>query len=136
MDKRRRGVKRPGGFTLIELLIVVIIVAILAAIAVPQYFRYLNRAKVTASISVMDTLRKDLMVYNVQNGQYPATIDFADFTDQNGVSVLTALTREYIQSKMHSWDSYVVSGESFTITATSNDSQHTVLTLTPEGIAK
>ncbi len=136
MAKQLRCINRTGGFTLIELLIIVLIVAALMAVAVPQYFKYLDRAKVTASISVMDTLRKDLIAYNMQNGVYPATIDFANFTDQNGASILTALTREYIQSKMFSWDSYVVNGESYTITAKSTDSQHTVLTLTPEGITK
>ncbi len=136
MGKHLSRINKTVGFTLIELLIVVLIVAILAAIAIPQYFRYLDSAKVTTSISMMSALRKDLMVYNLQHGAYPATINFADFTDQNGASILTALSTETLLPKMRSWDSYVVSGETYTITATSNDTRHTVLTLTPWGITK
>ncbi len=136
MDKQPRCINKTGGFTLIEILVVVLIVAVLAAFAVPQYFRYLDSAKVTTSISVMDALRKDLVVYNMQNGGYPAAINFANFTDQNGASILTALSTEFLIQKMQSWDSYTISGETYTIQATSKDSRHTVLTLTPQGIAR
>ncbi len=136
MGTRLRCNKSPDGFTLIELLLIVVIVVILAAVAVPQYFRYLDSARVTASISVMEALRKDLTAYNLHYGAYPARIDFTNFTDQNGNSVLTALDREFIMSKMSSMDSYVVAGEMYTITGTSNDSQHTVITLTPMSITR
>ncbi len=127
---------KAGGFTLIELLIVVIIVAVLAAVAIPQYFRYLDSARVTVSISVMDTLRTELTAYSLQYGAYPVNINFADFTDQDGRPIFTAVSQEYLRAKMHSWDGYVVSGETYTITATANDSKHTVLTLTPVGVIK
>ena len=44
--------KKEQGFTLIELMIVVAIIGILAAVALPAYQNYTNRAKVTEALSV------------------------------------------------------------------------------------
>jgi len=49
--------KTQGGFTLIELMIVVAIVAILAAIALPQYQNYVARAQLSEAIALMDGLK-------------------------------------------------------------------------------
>lgn len=69
--------RRIKGFTLIELLIVVAIIAILAAIAVPNFLEAQTRAKVARVKSDQRSMATALETYYVDNNQYPAfaTID-------------------------------------------------------------
>ncbi|HUT24790.1 MAG TPA: prepilin-type N-terminal cleavage/methylation domain-containing protein [Sumerlaeia bacterium] len=59
------------GFTLIELLIVVAIIAILAAIAVPNFLEAQMRSKVSKCKSHLRTYKVALESYRVDNNQYP-----------------------------------------------------------------
>jgi len=63
---------RSSGFTLVELLIVVIILAILAAIVVPQFVASTDDAKLAALDSNLRNLRSAIALYNQQHGEYPA----------------------------------------------------------------
>lgn len=63
--------KNEKGFTLIELLIVVAIIGILAAIAIPQFASYRQKAFNSASQSDMRTIRTDLEGYFTDNFEYP-----------------------------------------------------------------
>ena len=62
--------KKPA-FTLIELLIVVAIIAVLAAIAVPNFLEAQTRAKVSRSKSDMRSMDAALEAYCVDHDQYP-----------------------------------------------------------------
>lgn len=67
------------GFTLIELLIVVIIIAILAAIAIPQFSNTSSDAQESSAMANLTTMRSAIELYRVQhNNTYPAANDSKD----------------------------------------------------------
>ncbi|MBK1644520.1 hypothetical protein CKO25_07600 [Thiocapsa imhoffii] len=66
--------KRPEqGFTLIELMIVVAIIGVLAAIAIPQYRDVVIRARVSEVLVAMGKVRTDLSLFYAEQGRFPAT---------------------------------------------------------------
>lgn len=67
------------GFTLIELLIVVAIIAILAAIAVPNFLEAQTRAKVSRARADMRSIGIGLEAYMVDENAYPVAGDKTDY---------------------------------------------------------
>src|SRR5205823_5085112 len=65
-----------SGFTLIELLIVVAIIAILAAIAVPNFLEAQTRAKVSRTKADMRSTATALESYRVDGNKYPPQADY------------------------------------------------------------
>jgi prepilin-type N-terminal cleavage/methylation domain-containing protein len=67
----RQPIRSNGAFTLIELLIVVAIIAILAAIAVPNFLEAQTRAKFARAKSDMRTIATALEGYRIDTNKYP-----------------------------------------------------------------
>ncbi|OGX38741.1 MAG: hypothetical protein A3C53_02665 [Omnitrophica WOR_2 bacterium RIFCSPHIGHO2_02_FULL_68_15] len=57
MLKLLKRKQKQGGFTLLELLMVVIIIAILASIALPQYFKAAERSRASEAVQILATIR-------------------------------------------------------------------------------
>lgn len=83
--KTRLGCIR--GLTLIELMIVVAIIGVLCAIAVPIYNNYVTTSRYTAAIESLRRIDSDCQAFNLMNKRYPnslAEIGVANATDPWG----------------------------------------------------
>ena len=64
-----------NGFNLIELMIVVALIGILAAIAVPIYTNYVYRSKQTEAKTLLMTIKTEQEQYRAENQRYTSVID-------------------------------------------------------------
>jgi general secretion pathway protein G len=65
------GKRSAAGFTLIELLVVMTIIGVLLTIAVPRYFRTVERSKETVLRHDLSVVRESIDKYYADSGQYP-----------------------------------------------------------------
>ena len=63
--------RRERGFTLLEMLITVATLAIIAAVALPNYIDYVTRSKIVQATSGLNDMRVRLEQYFADNRQYP-----------------------------------------------------------------
>jgi len=75
----RKGKKRGfKGFTLVELVIVLVILGVLVALAVPRFTASASKAKETTFCSNVRTIESQLELYKMTTGSYPTTASFVD----------------------------------------------------------
>lgn len=84
-------IKASKGFTLVELLIVVIILAILAAIIVPQFTGATDDAEQSAYDTNIANIRAAIDLYRQQHNEYPGAVTSSGGTCINGAAVTGAV---------------------------------------------
>ncbi len=97
---------RKSGFTLIELLIVVAIIAILAAIAVPNFLEAQTRSKVSRCESELRTMALALESYRVDNNMYPGSYVGSPLGNAGAQSTLSHMDRRLLSTPIAYLDQF------------------------------
>jgi type IV pilus assembly protein PilE len=80
---KRLPMKSNRGITLIELLIVILIIGILAAIAIPAYTNYMQRARRVDAKTALEQLRASQEMFRAEKGSY--SINLVELVNTFGV---------------------------------------------------
>ena len=107
------------GFTLVEILIVVVIIGILATVAIPTYFKYVERGYASDAKVQIKNILQNAELYRQETGQWPTDVE-------------TMMTEGYIELKrsiLNKWEFTVQLednevGSSGQISATSLPAMH------------
>jgi type IV pilus assembly protein PilA len=87
-----KEMKKQQGFTLIELMIVVAIIGILAAIAIPAYQDYTIRAQVSEGLNLAGGAKAAVSEFTMDRGTFPTN------NDEAGLSAANTITGKYVGS--------------------------------------
>jgi type IV pilus assembly protein PilA len=107
---RTPTMERRSGFTLIELLIVVVIIGILAAIAVPKFQSTKGKANAAALKSDLHNLATAEEAYLFDTGGYTSDLAALNFTPTQGVSI------EIVSATGSGWSARATHPASFPLT--------------------
>jgi prepilin-type N-terminal cleavage/methylation domain-containing protein len=105
--------KQAAGFTIVELLIVIVVIGILAAITIVAYNGIQERARVATVTADLSGAAKQLAVFEVDAGSYPATL--AEVNSGQGIKASSGTTYQY-----------TASGSTYCLTATKGTTSYKI----------
>ena len=117
--------KKQQGFTLIELMIVVAIIGILAAIAIPAYQDYTIRAQISEGLTLSAGAKSAVSEYFMNHGAWPSNNDDAGLADQHDImgkyTEHISVKDNVIEIKYEYDANAAITNEKIELTATNND---------------
>ena len=102
--------EKNAGFTLIELLVVVLIIAILAAVAIPQYEKAVMKSRMSSLWPILKSIKDAQEVYYLANGTYTDDISKLDVAVPKGDILSGTVGGREIYSNGTCFDSLTGSG--------------------------
>ncbi|MEI8141039.1 MAG: prepilin-type N-terminal cleavage/methylation domain-containing protein [bacterium] len=124
--KMKLSRKNKAGFTLVELMVVAIIVAILAAVAIPLMTGNKKKAMATEAQAALGSIRTAMQVYKAENGNFPTA---NAGTHPYAIANFTIKTND-LAGKYFADGDYTVQSAAATYTATATGSTGDVNGLT------
>ena len=82
-----------NGFTLVEILIVVVIIGILATVAIPTYFKYVERGYASDAKIQIKNILQNSELYFAETGQWPA--DVKTLEDEGYIELKTSIKNKW-----------------------------------------
>ncbi|WP_105169208.1 pilin [Pseudoalteromonas sp. T1lg23B] len=117
--------QQQGGFTLIELMIVVAIIGILSAVALPAYQDYVARSQASEAVSLSAGAKTALAEYYQINGAFPTATTAPSLEDLAATGTYSALEVQAGGTIVVTMDATkavsALQGETFTFTAVTTD---------------
>jgi len=85
VNKLLRCSRDQKGFTMVELMVVIVIIGVLSAIALPTFNAQIDKAKVGRAVADLKSVKNLVELYYVENGKYPDVEKFEDQVNGNGL---------------------------------------------------
>jgi type IV pilus assembly protein PilA len=92
LELQMNNIRKQDGFTLIELMIVIAILAILLAIAIPAYNDYSVRARVAEGVNMAAAAKVAVSEHRLDRGSFPANSAAAGYAETVQTSLVASIT--------------------------------------------